>query len=455
MNTLPISKTIRHIFLIAAFLGTHELNAQTITSTSDGGNWASDTTWVGGVVPVSSNIVSIAAGATVTVRSPYSTASPAICDSLIIDGTLTIGGESASIRKIEIVKSLVINSGGVLTSNGLAVHQINIGEDVVNNGTFIPVVSTGSILLTFNGTGTQVIDSNDLGSIVINKASGQVEVSSNVANLGIISLTLTDGDFIAPPMMTIYGNVTNNDAGNGFQAGTGTITFNGIIGATQSIGGSVSTIFNNVTTTNNAVVTPTRATTVNGNLTIENGSTFNVGGFDFTVNGTTNAGNGSTGSLIFTSTTGNKIFGGLVSVSANGTWDNAIGENVTFRGGISNTGTFNSSTATCLFALNSQSVSGTISTSRIEVDPGITLTNNGTLTASTAIAGDGSLAQGADATLNIGGTSIIVGLTANGTGNTVNYTGGAQTIRGINYVNLGLSGAGIKNIEYCNQYSFG
>jgi hypothetical protein len=100
-----------------------------------------------------------------------------------------------------------------------------------------------------------------------------------------------------------------------------------------------------------------------------------------------------------------------------------------------------------LFVTNSQSVSGTILASRIEVEAGITLTNNGTLTVSTALAGDGNLVQGADATLNIGGTSIIVGLTADAAGNTVNYTGGVQTIRGINYINLGLSGTDVSHVK--------
>ena len=77
LTTFP--KRLRLVVLLPLILVGHELSAQAITSTSDGGNWASDTTWVGGVVPVSSNIVLIAAGATVTMRSPYSTATPAIC----------------------------------------------------------------------------------------------------------------------------------------------------------------------------------------------------------------------------------------------------------------------------------------------------------------------------------------------------------------------------------------
>jgi len=48
--------------------------------------------------------------------------------------------------------------------------------------------------------------------------------------------------------------------------------------------------------------------------------------------------------------------------------------------------------------------------------------------------------------LNIGGTISTTSIDASANGNTVNYTGGAQSVRGINYVNLGLSGNGVKTL---------
>lgn len=72
------------------------------------------------------------------------------------------------------------------------------------------------------------------------------------------------------------------------------------------------------------------------------------------------------------------------------------------------------------------------------------LTNNGTLTISGALSGAGSLTNASTGTLNIGGNATITTLTATATGNEVNYTGAAQTVKGTTYYNLTLSGSGAK-----------
>jgi hypothetical protein len=74
------------------------------------------------------------------------------------------------------------------------------------------------------------------------------------------------------------------------------------------------------------------------------------------------------------------------------------------------------------------------------------LTNNGTITATTALSGTGGLTQGTTGLLSIGGTSGITTLTATATGNTVNYTGVAQTVKATTFYNLTLSGSGAKTI---------
>jgi hypothetical protein len=65
----------------------------------------------------------------------------------------------------------------------------------------------------------------------------------------------------------------------------------------------------------------------------------------------------------------------------------------------------------------------------------------------TALSGTGRITQGAGATLNIGGTSAITNMTATASGNTVNYTGAAQTVHSNAYDNLGLSGSGVKTLQ--------
>jgi len=87
---------------------------------------------------------------------------------------------------------------------------------------------------------------------------------------------------------------------------------------------------------------------------------------------------------------------------------------------------------------------GTLSIPSVTVTD-ITLTNNNTLTVTTALVGTGGLTN--VGTLNIGyaGPPTITTLDASAIGNTVNYNRtGTQTVMGINYYNLTLSGTSAK-----------
>jgi hypothetical protein len=87
----------------------------------------------------------------------------------------------------------------------------------------------------------------------------------------------------------------------------------------------------------------------------------------------------------------------------------------------------------------------TVATLLTVTSPGV-LTNNGTITATTALSGTGTLTQGANSTLDLGGTSGITTLTATASGNTVNYTDAAQTVKAVSYANLVFSGSGAKSM---------
>ncbi len=184
----------------------------------------------------------------------------------------------------------------------------------------------------------------------------------------------------------------------------------------------------------------TAAITACANLSIANGSTLTVGGFDITVSGTTTL----NGTINHTSTTGTKTFTGLTTISATGIWNNnTVNEQINFRGGVSNSGTFNAGTAIYTFSTNNQALTGTLSIPNVTVT-GVTLTNNSTLTVGTALGGTGGLTQAVNAVLNLGGTSGITTLTATNSGNTVNFSGAAQTAKVSSYYNLTLSGSGVK-----------
>jgi hypothetical protein len=185
----------------------------------------------------------------------------------------------------------------------------------------------------------------------------------------------------------------------------------------------------------------TTAPTACLNLNIASGSTLVVGGFSSTVSGATSI----FGTLRHNNVTGTKIYTGLVTVNIGGTWDNTGNSAIDFRGGITNSGTFNAGTGAQLFTTNAQALSGNITIPSVTVTT-IALTNNGNLTVSTALSGTGALINVAAGTLSIGGTSGITTLTATAVGNTVNYNGAAQTVKAVTYSNLILSGSGSKSI---------
>jgi hypothetical protein len=148
-----------------------------------------------------------------------------------------------------------------------------------------------------------------------------------------------------------------------------------------------------------------------------------------------------------TDANGTKTFVGLVAVNSGGIWNNSINEGVTFKGGITNSGTFTAGTGVYLFNTNSQDLTGIFTIPNVTVT-GITLINNNTLTATTALSGTGKLTQGAAGVLNLGGTSSITTLdAATNAGNTVNYNGATQTVKSNNYFNLILSGSGTKTLQ--------
>ncbi|OYX95569.1 MAG: hypothetical protein B7Y78_04865, partial [Caulobacter sp. 35-67-4] len=136
-------------------------------------------------------------------------------------------------------------------------------------------------------------------------------------------------------------------------------------------------------------------------------------------------------------------------LNSGGTWSNATANaTVTLRGGLTHNGAaFNAGTGLYTFDTNAQAIGGSsaIAIPSLTVT-GVTLTNSGTLTVATALSGTGGLTNSATGTLNIGTSAAITTLTASAAGNTVNYTGTAQTVKAATYHHLGLSGSGTKTL---------
>jgi hypothetical protein len=117
-------------------------------------------------------------------------------------------------------------------------------------------------------------------------------------------------------------------------------------------------------------------------------------------------------------------------------------------GSITNTAILTINASHTILSTANLSFAGTIA-----ITGAITVTNNGTVTTSAAGGITGSAAgstwtQGTTGTLNVSGPVLSTGtLTASASGNTVNYTGAAQTVKATAaYHHLTLSGSGTKTL---------
>ena len=311
---------------------------------------------------------------------------------------------------------------------------------VINSGTVTLNTSATIAGLTVNGGTLALGNSGTARTLTVN---GNILVASG-ATLNVNNNTVVH-------ILNVTGNVTNHGTLDLVRDANSLCTANFTGAAAQTIDGSSTgvTEFSNVSASNNlvinksgAAVTQTGTLTVNGSLTVQAGTlaVYNT----TTIAGSTDI----SGTLSIAATTGTKTFTGAVTLNSGGTWSNAVNEAVTFQGGLTHNGsTFTAGTGVYTFDTNAQSIGGSsaLAIPSVTVN-GVTLTNTGTLTVATALSGTGGLTNDTNATLNIGGTSAIFTLTASATGNTVNYTGGGQTVKATTYHHLGLSGSGAKTI---------
>ena len=298
------------------------------------------------------------------------------------------------------------------------------------------IAAAASNNLTINGT-------LDLGTFVLT-GSGVLTLSSSGTLLiggasnyptGFTTSTLNDGS-------------TVNYYLGGAQTISNQLYYNLILSGSgaKTLPVGVTTISGNFTLSGASTTTTVANLTIGGNLTIGDGTTFNAAGYNMTVMGTTTVGGGTSGTLNFTSNVGTKIFAGLVTNNVNASWNNSANENITFRGGLTSYGGGNAGTGVYTFDTNNQTLTGTMVIPNVTVNV-ITLTNNSVLTVATNLSGTGSLTQGANATLYIGGSSGITTLNATNTGNTVYYNATAdQTVTTTNYYNLSFTGSGRKTV---------
>ena len=483
--------------LLQNFIGT--ALADTHTSVASG-NWNTNGTWDKNAVPAAGDDVIIASGHTVTMDG-----NEGYCTNLTINGTAnwgqarttnasgnltlsgTISGSATGVLKVTGNLSVPSGATAAIQRNTLTITGTSSIDGTVNFNTSTAGTKTFVGLVTINE-----------GGIWDNSINEAVTICGGIANAGTFtggsgtytfdttstqalggSQTLTFAGIIsvsAGITLTNSGTVTMTGTGAGRLAGAG--TFVNDASATLNYAGSTITVttftatasgntvnYNSATTAQTILGTTYvnltisksgqtgtlgAATIVNGTLTVTAG-TLNLSTRNLTTNGSTSI----SGTLNDSSSTGTNIFVGLITVQTGGSWTSTGNSAYTIRGGLTHNGTtFTAGTGIYTFNTNPQSISGSsaISIPRVTVT-GITLTNNGTLTVTTALAGTGTLTQGTNATLNINFTGAvgIANLGTSASGNTVTYGfAGAQTIKlpvSSTYWHLTLSGSGVKTMS--------
>ncbi len=388
-------------------------------------------------------------------------------------GTLNCTGNftfnSGSIATSAVLQWLINTStvtiGGNLTCSSSAYGELQVvsscNMSVAGNYSFQGAITNASYLnLTMNGTSAQTISGTcNFRSLIINNSAGVTAGSAININgattaglsisTGTLDLSIYQMTTVTPAKLFLGIGTTLKIGGSNdslptfssFSCSGSTIQF---YGTNQNLAAGT---YGNVTFSgpgNDTILagaSKTKATVITGSLSIaDNSNVYN--NYDLTVDGTTTVGAGLSGSFNFISTLGTtRIFIGLVTINSGATWNNTVGRASTFRGGITNNGTFTvGGTGVQTFNTNAQTLTGNFSMPKVTVT-GISLKNTGTLTVTSALAGTGGLLNASGATITIDTTPTIDTIDAKATGNTVIFNGTTTlTIPAFNYYNLTVSG---------------
>lgn len=284
--------------------------------------------------------------------------------------------------------------------------------------------------------------------------SGALAMSGGVVwTADAITTTMTSITLTGTAALTVGANTTTSGAlsiGDGTNFTIGALTLN--VGTTTTVGAGTSGSLDITSAT--STKTFTGAVTINAGADItESAAAALTFSNDVTITGTlTESGAavvGIAGSLTnngtYTASTGIHTFSGaskVINGTATGTSSVTSIPSVTVSGTVANSNAL--TVATSFIVTGTLTNNGTIiATTLLTLNTAGAVTNNGTVTASTALSGtsSGAFTNAAAGILNIAGTSGITNLTATASGNTVNYTGAAQTLHNNVYHHLNLSGS--------------
>ncbi|MEI7841672.1 MAG: DUF6701 domain-containing protein [Gallionellaceae bacterium] len=387
-------------------------------------------------VPTITTLTATAVGNIVNYTGTGQTIKATSYSKLNINGTATNTGTTTV--------ATALGGTGTLT-NGAAASVLNIGGTSTITGLTATFVGN---TVNYTGAAAQTIYPTAYNKLGTSGAGAKTIAAAPAAAITVAGTLVVTG-----------GALTNNN----------TLTVTGVMsGAGSIINATAASILNLASTPTITTLTATAVgNTVNYTgaaaqtvkLTAGAGGQYHNLGLlgagvktmptNFQINGTT-----TVGSTIGLGANGTKVFVGLVTINAGGVWNNAVNRAVTFRGGLTHNGaTFTAGTGLYTFSTATpQSINctapSTMTIPSVTVTAPTVLTNNCNLTVSTALAGTGNFTNGASGTLSysVAAAPAITTFIANTAGNTVNYTGAAQTVRPVAYSNLGLSGSGIKTL---------
>jgi len=402
------------------------------------------------------------------------------------DGNLTVMGNLTTTTSTLTMTTYDLNLTGNYVGAGalsFTTGTFNIGGSFTNTGTFTK--GTGSVNyngssaqtvrgvnynnLTFSGTGDKLLQASATVGIGGTFTRGTMTVtpgaSSTVAFNGsaqtmtgsatsFVNLTISATTSLsAPNNFTVSGNLTTTAGGTlTMSSNTLNVTGNYVGGGTLSFTSGTFNLTGNYTGAG-ALSFTTGTFNIAGSYTNSGTFTCGTGTVEYNGSGAQTVRGVNYNNLIF-SNTGAKTLQASATVGIAGTFTRGM---MTVTPGTNNTVLFNGGAQTMTGAATSFrnltfvntsltapadfTVAGTLTTTSPAT---LNMTNN-TLSVTGNYAGTGALTF-TSGVLNLTAAFSNTGTFTCGTG-TVNYIGASQTIRGVNYYNLSLSGSGTKTLQ--------